>query len=420
MANIDITGLFSDVLGSTQQQQTERELQRRDAETQANLVGQLGGMAAYLAPQRSAELSSAAGGLLGLDTRSEADKLREQLQALGTPKTAQEHQRYADLLDKLKPGSGVQYMMSVAQEQRASDIAGAEVSRAATAERVAQTDEERLTLEQQEAAALNTNRIRIDRRAREDQRLEGLRIEATNKATAARAAETDVYTKKAMEEAYKESGTALERARQAGNIADKLAVVNPASGAVARFEETKNDFFGTQTEAEALRTEIRAMTNSMVMSSLPPGAASDKDIELAMKGVPRADSDPEILQQYFRGVAKIAAIKAYEAELKLKHLDEEGDIGGFPAKWRAAQKDEKFLTIIAENTGLPWLSKEEDIKKQKEADKAAFEAAKKADATAVEEGRRKAAQLAREEAAEFASSRFGQFLSTMSDISPSR
>ena len=400
MANIDITGLFSDVLGSTQQQQTERELQRRDAETQANLVGQLGGMAAYLAPQRSAALSSAAGGLLGLDTRTEADKLKEQLQALGTPSTPQEHQRYADLLDKLKPGSGVQYMMSVAQEQRASDVAGAEVSRAATAAEAVSTDKKRLTLEEQEAAALNTNRIRIDRRAREDQRLEGLRIEATNRATAARAAETDVFTKKAMTDAYNEVKESASIAQRAGSIADRLTILNPSSGVLANFEETKNNFFGTQTEDEALRTDIRAMTNSMVMSSLPPGAASDKDIELALRGVPRADSSPEILQQYFRGIAKIAAIKGYEADLRLDHLDEEGDVGGFSKKWREAQKDPEFLNIIAERTGLPWLSNDEALKTQIEADKATFEAAKAADEADIEASRIRDEQLRKQEAAE--------------------
>lgn len=79
MANIDIKSLFSDILPDPAQQQRERVLQQNEAVNQANLVGTLGGMAAYLAPQRSAALGQAAGGLLGLDMRTEAEKTIDQL-----------------------------------------------------------------------------------------------------------------------------------------------------------------------------------------------------------------------------------------------------------------------------------------------------------------------------------------------------
>lgn len=79
MAQIDIKSLFSDILPDPAQQQRERVLQQNEAVNQANLVGTLGGMAAYLAPQRSAALGQAAGGLLGLDMRTEAEKTIDQL-----------------------------------------------------------------------------------------------------------------------------------------------------------------------------------------------------------------------------------------------------------------------------------------------------------------------------------------------------
>lgn len=90
MANIDIKSLFSDVLPDPVKQQNERVLQQNEAVNQANLVGQLGGMAAYLAPQRSAALSSAATGLLGIDTRTEAEKALEKLKEANIDMSSQE------------------------------------------------------------------------------------------------------------------------------------------------------------------------------------------------------------------------------------------------------------------------------------------------------------------------------------------
>ena len=56
MANIDIASLFSDIVPNPEQQQRERVLQQNDAANQADLVGKLGGMAAYYAPERSRAL----------------------------------------------------------------------------------------------------------------------------------------------------------------------------------------------------------------------------------------------------------------------------------------------------------------------------------------------------------------------------
>jgi len=79
MANIDIASLFSDIVPNPEQQQRERVLQQNDAVNQANLVGTLGGMAAYYGPERSRALQQSATGLLGIDTRTESQKAMEQL-----------------------------------------------------------------------------------------------------------------------------------------------------------------------------------------------------------------------------------------------------------------------------------------------------------------------------------------------------
>ena len=416
MANIDITGLFSDVLGSTQQQQTERELQRRDAETQANLVGQLGGMAAYLAPQRSAALSSAAGGLLGLDTRSEADKLREQLQALGTPKTAQEHQRYADLLDKLRPGSGVQYMMKVAEERRAEQQTTADTTRAEAAAREAATRAELIPVEQQRATtdrlrvmndtatlaqdvleaedlqAYRTDQIAVSNRnaaiSEEQNRIREAEIEAQlNQLGAGDRAAVRSATESAREEAV--------RARNANGLAQDFLNLQMRAGAAGRAEEAWKELWGQEDRVTEVRDQFEAIRNTFIMSALPKGAASDKDIEIAMKPFPSSTQNPEYIASYLRGMAKLAAFKSYQEEERADYLAaNKGIDAGFNKVWSARMADEEFRDSVAEQFGLEWLTKEKQDKQLEEID------AEIARAEAEEERKR----LDREEAAALARS----------------
>ena len=113
MAQIDIQGLFKDVLPNAAIEDKAEGLR------QAELLGTLGGMAAYFGPQRERQLRRAAGGLFGVDLRSEKEQLTERLRQMETPKTEQEHQAYANLLDKIQTGAGLQYQMARAQEKRA-------------------------------------------------------------------------------------------------------------------------------------------------------------------------------------------------------------------------------------------------------------------------------------------------------------
>lgn len=381
MAQIDITGLFSDVLGDTQQQQNERELQRRDAEAQASLVGTLGGMAAYLAPQRSAALGQAAGGLLGLDTRSEADKLKEQLQSLGTPSTPEEHQRYADLLDKLRPGSGVQYMMSVAQEKRADETLDIERERTDISRTQAAVAQGELELGQDQLESLDEERLRLDAREEANRELERLNIEAENARTEAIANQTSVAAMNLINESVNASMKATEEGLQAKQIADDLARLSPTAGALGKFEERKKNFFGDEDNVTDLRTRINKMTVNVVMEGLPPGAASDKDIELAMSTVPTSTMNPQMLESYFRGVAKISALNAYKENLKAKHLSaNNGSLAGFIEVWDEAQKAEGFLDTIKKAAGYDWITKDEqleEINARSAANRAAAEAADK-------------------------------------------
>ncbi len=93
----------------------------------------------------------------------------------------------------------------------------------------------------------------------------------------------------------------------------------------------------------------------MVMESLPPGVASDKDIAIAMSGFPSATANPEYVAQYMRGMAKLAAITAERENLRAIHLaDNKGIDQNFDAEWREIQAEEGWERGIAQKYGLMW------------------------------------------------------------------
>lgn len=125
MTGIDIPSLFADVLPDPQRQLEERTLQQNDAANQASLVGQLGGMAAYLAPQRSRAMAAAGKGLLGIDTRTKADKLREQMKGLDSS-NPDDLIKLAQLLENTNPEKSMQLRsaaVNLRKVQAAEDLA---------------------------------------------------------------------------------------------------------------------------------------------------------------------------------------------------------------------------------------------------------------------------------------------------------
>jgi hypothetical protein len=94
-----------------------------------------GGMAAYLAPQAQRNASAGFGRMLGVDLRSEKEQIQDQLRQMGTPQTEAEHQAYANLLDKLRTGAGLQYQMARAQEKRAERAIAVDEQNATSSDR---------------------------------------------------------------------------------------------------------------------------------------------------------------------------------------------------------------------------------------------------------------------------------------------
>lgn len=128
----------------------------------------------------------------------------------------------------------------------------------------------------------------------------------------------------------------ITRQRDA-NLMDSLAneFQSVTSGGVqAGFSEFLKTALGTEDEVSALRKRFNAIRSSQAVNNLPPGVASDKDIELALSGFPSANAGRELIQSFLRGAAKLARSEAAYSQFKSDFLSDKGTPRGLNRGWR--------------------------------------------------------------------------------------
>lgn len=108
----------------------------------------------------------------------------------------------------------------------------------------------------------------------------------------------------------------------ANNISAELA-----SGVRARGEEAVRRFFGSEGQVTRLRQEYLRLRNSQVIQNLPPGVASDRDIQVALEAFPPETADPDLLVRFLRGTAKLQRYDSALASAKAEWTAQNGSLG---------------------------------------------------------------------------------------------
>lgn len=115
--------------------------------------------------------------------------------------------------------------------------------------------------------------------------------------------------------AIDEENKAGQAASKALDLARRFEEFDPLEGAGGSAYDRLKSIFGNEDEVNLLRTEYNGMRNSSAIANLPPGVASDKDIQLALAGFPSATASNENVASFLRGMAKMSAMKqAYHRE----------------------------------------------------------------------------------------------------------
>jgi len=111
------------------------------------------------------------------------------------------------------------------------------------------------------------------------------------------------------------------------DLASRLEQQGGGFGAASRAYEWMKQATGNQDAMTQLRNEYTRLRNTQAIKSLPPGVATDKDIELALKGLPPETANASTLASFLRGMAKMSQYEAVAEGAKSEWVNSVGSLG---------------------------------------------------------------------------------------------
>lgn len=124
----------------------------------------------------------------------------------------------------------------------------------------------------------------------------------------ARLTEIPPEARKLINESATLASTSKQAATQYNDLAKRIEAADGGFGRFTSVNEWVASQLGQQDAWTQIRNEYTRVRNSVAIKSLPPGVATDKDIELALKGIPPENANAATLASFLRGTAKLQDI----------------------------------------------------------------------------------------------------------------
>ena len=126
-----------------------------------------------------------------------------------------------------------------------------------------------------------------------------------------------------------------ELANQIQQVGDQFG-----AGTAGGWEEGYKNIVGSQDAVSDLKTRYRSVRASAAMDNLPPGAASDADVALALGGVPNENANAETVIRFLSGLAKLEREVNRYQQAKLAYIDKNNKVVGFESVYKAAMNQQ--------------------------------------------------------------------------------
>ena len=392
---IDIPSLFRDVIETPEQRQ-QRQMLERLGQAQSFMAPR-GSVAALANPLASATFMNIAesqdrvkenlGGMLGLDMRDSSQKLSDALMA-GDPNTPEGLRDLSKQLQNIFPAQSLGLLQAAreqeiadeerlaAKEQRDRQLSIME-SEAETAKKRAETAQEQVDVERIKQTFNETVQQDLrDWRERQiteadlDRTLKRDELDLRRDLATLQQEDIDSRTRAALREVDKNAEDLYEQADETKRLAQEFNAANYQAGMAGNVNEKWKSITGTQNEISILKTRFNKIINAAVMDGLPPGAASDKDIELAQQGFPDDSYPPEMIASYLAGMQKLSYIAAEKENERLKFLranngspaminKETNQVVTFNDHWSSKIQNPEFINYLEEKTKLDFMDANE-------------------------------------------------------------
>lgn len=178
-------------------------------------------------------------------------------------------------------------------------------------------------------------------------------------------------TRKLINESAVTAATAQQSAAQFNDLANRIEGLG-GYGQFSNLSEFAKGTIGVQGYDTSLRQEYTRLRNSAAIKSLPPGPATDKDIQMALSGFPKDTSDSRLIAQFLRGMAKLQDIDASVANAKTDWLAQNNGtltratknmmVGDYRA--RPGESFNELTTRIAENVNARYAGTGREAQRQ--------------------------------------------------------
>lgn len=118
-----------------------------------------------------------------------------------------------------------------------------------------------------------------------------------------------------------------QAASQQLDLANRIQAAGGGAGRFSSWNEKLKELTGNQDSLTNLRNEYTRIRNSQAIKMLPPGPATDKDIEMALKGFPPETADSKTISSFLRGMAKMNQRDAAYQQMQAEWVNQVGNMG---------------------------------------------------------------------------------------------
>ena len=127
-------------------------------------------------------------------------------------------------------------------------------------------------------------------------------------------------TRKLINESAVTAATSKQSANQFNDLANRIETEGGNYGVASSASDFLKKVGGFQGGMTQLKQEYTRLRNTAAIKSLPPGPATDKDIQMALSGFPSDTARASDLAQFLRGMAKLQDIDASVSNAKTDWL----------------------------------------------------------------------------------------------------
>ncbi|SQJ53676.1 putative DNA injection protein [Escherichia coli] len=136
-----------------------------------------------------------------------------------------------------------------------------------------------------------------------------------------------VNMEKGIETAVNNATASSNSANSMSALAQQFRAEKPTTGLFGNAQNMFAKLTGSDTTLRDLRIRQNALVNSQVLKFLPPGPATDKDVEIVRQGAPTDMDNPETVARWLDAMANLERRNAQFNEFKAEWMSENGNPG---------------------------------------------------------------------------------------------